>query len=116
MWTDWIPAAVAVAIITGAVGLYGHRQNRQTAHETNELAKETNEIAEADMLIKNLSADVKALRERADKTDTKLSEQAAQIRQLQQSDWSLRRYIQRLVDRLRAHGEEPPQPPTGIEI
>lgn len=116
-WTDLIPAAVAAAIITAAVGFYGHRQNRKTASETNKLAKETNEISEADMLIKNLSADVKALRERADKTDTKLSEQAAQIRQLQQSEWSLRRYVYRLLDRLKALGDEhPPEPPPGIEI
>lgn len=109
MWTDWIPAAVLVALITGAVTFYGVRKTRQSA-------KEANEINEADMLIKNLSADVKALRERADNTDQKLNEQAAQIRQLQQADWSLRRYIYRLIDRIRALGEEPPEPPADLNL
>ena len=117
MWPEWLPTAVAVALIGGAIAFYGHSQNRKTAKETNKLAKETNEISEADMLIKNLSADVKALRERADKTDAKLSEQAAQIRKLQQSEWSLRRYVYRLIDWGRSlGGEHPPEPPPGIEI
>lgn len=109
MWTDWIPAAVLVALITLAGGIYATKKTRQSA-------KEANEINEADMLIKNLSADVKHLRERADKTDAKLTEQAAQIRQLQQADWSLRRYIYRLIDRIRALGEEPPEPPADLNL
>lgn len=109
MWTDWIPAGVLVALITVVGTIYGISKTRQSA-------KEANEIAEADMLIRNLSQQVQTLNERADKTDAKLSEQAAQIRKLQQADWSLRRYIYRLIDRLRALGEEPPEPPPDLNL
>ncbi|WCE39109.1 hypothetical protein PGC08_14030 [Brevibacterium sp. BDJS002] len=109
MWTDWIPAAVLVAIITLVGGIYATKKTRQSA-------KEANEINEAELIISTLKDDVKELRERADKTDAKLSGQAEQIRQLQQSDWSLRRYIYRLIDWGRSLGGEPPEPPSHLNL
>jgi len=45
-----------------------------------------------------------------------VQEQAEQIRHLQVQEWSLKRYIYRLIDRLRALGDEPPDPPRDINL
>lgn len=109
MWTDWIPAGVAVALITGIISFYGVRQNRKTATETNKLNA-------SDSLMKNLADEIKRQDERLDKLDQKVQEQGQKIKHLEQREWSLRRYIYRLIDRIRALGEEPPEPPSGIEL
>lgn len=109
MWTDWIPAGVAVAIITGVISLYGVRQNRKTATEMNKLNA-------SDSLMKNLADEIKRQDERLDKLDQKVQEQGQKIKHLEQREWSLRRYIYSLIDRIHSLGGEPPEPPTGIEI
>ncbi|WP_350269309.1 hypothetical protein AAFP32_11970 [Brevibacterium sp. CBA3109] len=116
MWTDWIPAGVAVAFITGIISIYGVRQNRKTATETNKLN-------ESDALIKNLSAEVKRQDGRLDKLEETIlrqgetiDDQGEQIRRLQTREWSLRRYIYRLIDWGRALGGEPPEPPTDLNL
>lgn len=116
MWTDWIPAGVAVAFITGVISIYGVRQNRKTATETNK-------INQSDLLMKNLADEIKRQDERLDKLDQKVQAQGStiesqgqKIKHLEQREWSLRRYIYRLIDRIRALGEEPPEPPSGIEL
>ncbi|MDN5586831.1 hypothetical protein [Brevibacterium aurantiacum] len=109
MWTDWIPAGVAVAIITGVISLYGVRQSRKTATETNK-------INQSDSLMKNLADEIKRQDERLDKLDQKVQEQGHKIKHLEQREWSLRRYIYRLIDWGKSLGGEPPEPPPGIEI
>lgn len=116
MWTDWIPAGVAVALITGIISFYGVRQNRKTATETNK-------INESDSLMKNLADEVRRQDERLDKLDQKvqvqgstIESQGQKIKHLEQRDWSWRRYVTILIDRLKSLGEEPPQPPHDLQL
>lgn len=111
MWTDWIPAAVVVALITVAGTVYGIKQNRKTAAETNH-------ISESEIVISALQEQVKNLTDRADKSDAKMADQSSkiddmrsQIRRLSDSEWSLRRYVTILVDFIRKHDLDPPDPP-----
>lgn len=104
MWTDWIPAGVAVALITGVITIYGVRQNRKTSTETNKLN-------ESDSLIKNLAAEVQRQDGRLDMLDQKVQEQGEQIRRLQAQEWTLKRFIVRLMEKIKELGGEPPDPP-----
>lgn len=109
MWTDWIPVGIVVAAITVLGTIYGVRQTRKTAQETNK-------VNESDALIKNLAAEIERQDGRLDLLDQKVQQQGEQIRRLQAQEWSLRRYIYRLLDRLRTLGEEPPEPPAGLDL
>lgn len=110
MWPDWIPTAVAVAIIGGVIAIYGHRQNRKTATETNKLNA-------SDQFQKNQADEIKRQDGRLDRLERIVEEQGQKIKHLEQRDWSWRRYVTILIDRLRALGDDnPPEPPTGIEI
>lgn len=109
MWTDWIPAAVVVALITGFGTVYGIRQNRKTAVETNK-------VNESDALIKNLSAEVKRQDGRLDKLEETIEAQGEQIRNLQTREWGLRRYVQRLIDFIKSNDLHPPDPPHDLNI
>lgn len=108
---DWIPAAVLVAII-GTVGtIYGIRSTRKTALETTK-------VNESDLIIRSLSEQVKTLTDRQDKSDVKLNaayseitDMRSQIRRLSDSEWSLRRYVTVLMDFIRSHNLDPPDPP-----
>ena len=53
---------------------------------------------------------------RLDKLDRTVQEQGEQIRHLQVQDWSLKRYIYPLIDRIRALGDEPPEPPPSLNL
>lgn len=113
---DWLPAAVAVAVITFVGTLVGIAMTRRTA-------KETNEINEADSLIKNLSAEVQRQDERLDRLDERvqrqdntITQQGTQIRQLEANEWSLRRYVHKLIDKIRALGHDPPEPPRDLNL
>lgn len=106
---EWLPPTIAVAVITLIGTLVGVAMTRQTA-------KETNEINESDRLIQNLAAEVERQDERLDKLDEKVQEQGEQIRHLQIQEWSLKRYIYRLLDRIRALGDEPPEPPPSLNL
>lgn len=108
---DWIPAAVLVAIITVVGTVYGVQQNRKTA-------RETNKVNESDLIIRSLSDQVKTLTDRQDKSDVKLNaayteitDMRSQIRRLSDSEWSLRRYVTVLVEFIRHHNLDPPDPP-----
>lgn len=106
---EWLPPTIAVAIITVIGTIVGVVMTRRTA-------KETNEINEADRLIQNLATEVERQDARLDKLDTTVQAQGEQIRHLQVQEWSLRRYIYRLIDRIRALGEEPPDPPDDLKL
>lgn len=106
---DWMPPTIAVAVITVIGTIIGVAMTRRTA-------KETNHINSAGDLIKNLAAEVERQDARLDKLDAKVAEQGEKIRHLQVQEWSLRRYIYRLLDRLRALGEEPPEPPHDLNL
>ena len=109
MWIDWIPVGIVVAVITVFGTIYGVRQTRKTAQETNK-------VNESDALIKNLAAEIERQDGRLDLLDQKVQQQGEQIRSLQAQEWSLRRYIYLLLDRFRALGEEPPDPPAGLDL
>ena len=42
--------------------------------------------------------------------------QGEKIRHLQTSEWGLRRYVQRLIDFIRANDLNPPDPPTNLNL
>ena len=106
---EWLPPTIAVAVITLIGTLVGVAMTRQTA-------KETNEINESDRLIQNLAAEVERQDARLDKLDRTVQEQGEQIRHLQVQEWSLKRYIATLIDRIRALGSEPPEPPPSANL
>ena len=106
---EWLPPTIAVAVITLIGTLVGVAMTRQTA-------KETNEINESDRLIQNLAAEVERQDARLDKLDQTVQEQGEQIRHLQAQEWSLKRYIATLIDRIRALGGEPPEPPPSVNL
>ena len=106
---EWLPPTIAVAVITLIGTLVVGAMTRQTA-------KETNEINESDRLIQNLAAEVERQDARLDKLDQTVQEQGEQIRHLQIQEWSLKRYIYRLLDRIRALGDEPPEPPPSLNL
>ena len=106
---EWLPPTIAVAVITLIGTLVGVAMTRQTA-------KETNEINESDRLIQNLAAEVERQDARLDKLDRTVQEQGEQIRHLHVQEWSLKRYIATLIDRIRALGGEPPEPPPSVNL
>ena len=106
---EWLPPTIAVAVITLIGTLVGVAMTRQTA-------KETNEINESDRLIQNLAAEVERQDARLYKLDRTVQEQGEQIRHLQVQEWSLKRYIATLIDRIRALGSEPPEPPPSVNL
>ena len=106
---EWLPPTIAVAVITLIGTLVGVAMTRQTA-------KETHEINESDRLIQTLAAEVERQDARLDKLDRTVQEQGEQIRHLQVQEWSLKRYIAPLIDRIRALGSEPPEPPPSVNL
>ena len=106
---EWLPPTIAVAVITLIGTLVGVAMTRQTA-------KETNQINGSDRLIQNLAAEVERQDARLDKLDRTVQEQGEQIRHLQVQEWSLKRYIATLIDRIRALGSEPPEPPPSVNL
>lgn len=113
---DWMPPTIAVAIITVIGTIVGVAMTRRTA-------KETNEINEADRLIQNLATEVERQDSRLDKMDAKITEQGRriaeqgeQIDHLRWQERSLRWYVNKLVDKIRALGHEPPTPPADLNL
>ena len=72
--------------------------------------------AEFDVLATNLSAEIKRQDEKIERMDQTVTLQGEKILRLERQEWSLRRYIHRLVDQLRALGEEPPPPPADLDL
>lgn len=90
------------AIITALVNSRRHKAQSETEARAQF-------SAEFDVLAKNLSDEIKRQDGRIDLLDQK-------VLRLERQESSLRRYIYRLIDRLRALGEEPPAPPADLEI
>ena len=72
--------------------------------------------AEFDVLAKNLFDEIKRQDTKIEHLDETVALQGEKILRLERQESSLRRYIYRLIDRIRALGEEPPTPPADLEL
>ena len=112
---EWIgPTAVIGLLSVG--GLYlGHLFTRRND-------KDTLLLSSRDTLIEGLREDLKETRQRldnlaktVDQQGETITRQGEQIRSLQVREWSLKRYVATLVDFIRSHKLEPPEPPRDID-
>src|SRR5690606_5263715 len=102
------PGAV-IAIVGGIatwVGVVSTRSN----------GRDTLLLASRDDHIDDLREDLRETRARLDKIAATVEEQGQQIQDLKVREWGLRRYIHRLIDKIRDLGHEPPEPPPNLNI
>lgn len=106
---DWLAPSVIIGLL-GAGGLYlGHIFTRRNSRDTLLLASRDDHIAD-------LREDLRETRARLDKIAATVEEQGQQIQDLKVREWGLRRYIHRLIDKIRDLGHEPPDPPPNLNI
>lgn len=106
---DWLAPSVIIGFL-GAGGLYlGHLFTRRNSRDTLLLASRDDHIDD-------LREDLRETRARLDRIAATVEEQGEQIQQLKVREWGLRRYIHRLIDKIRALGHEPPEPPPDLNI
>lgn len=68
------------------------------------------------LLLASRDSFIDDLRERLEAVESKVEKQEEKIRDLQNREWGLRRYVQRLIDFIRANDLHPPDPPTDINL
>lgn len=118
----WMPAIV-VAALTGVVAWIGHLYRRWSDRDTNLVQTDQLKLQARDAhiddlreLLKEQAGKIAAMEARVAAQDAKIDSQGEQIRKLQVSDWALRRYVYRLIDFIRSHGLEPPEPLEPITL
>lgn len=105
----WLAPGAIIGALTAVgtvVGIVFSRRNHS----------DTLLLSSRDEHIEDLRQDLRDTRDRLDKLDQTVQEQGEQIRHLQAQEWSLKRYIAILIDRIRALGSEPPEPPPSINL
>lgn len=111
---EWLGPTAVIGLLTVG-GLYlGHIFTRRND-------KDTLLLSSRDAHIDDLREDLKATRDRLDKLSETVNEQGEtitrqgeQIRSLQVREWSLKRYVATLIDFIRHHKLEPPEPPQDL--
>ena len=105
---EWIGPTAVIGLLTVG-GLYlGHIFTRRND-------KDTLLLSSRDAHIDDLREDLKETRERLDKLSETVTQQGEQIRSLQVREWSLKRYVATLIDFIRHHKLEPPEPPQDLK-
>ena len=99
---EWLAPATLISLL-GALSVFIGRLF--TRHND----KDTLLLASRDSFIDDL-------RERLETVESKVEKQEEKIRDLQNREWGLRRYVQRLIDFIRANDLHPPDPPTDINL
>ncbi|RBP66449.1 hypothetical protein DFO66_103399 [Brevibacterium sanguinis] len=119
---DWLPTIIVGLLGVGATYL-GVVLTRRSNRDTNRVQQDQLKLQSRDNLIDDYQeqlartdAKISALEARVAAQDAKIESQGEQIRKLQVSDWALRRYVYRLIDFIRAHGLEPPEPPEPVSL
>lgn len=106
---DWLAPSVILAAIGALATWAGVAFTRSNSKDTLLLASRDDHIGD-------LRADLRDTRERLDKLAVTVEQQGEQIRRLQVREWSLRRYVTVLTDRIRELGHEPPDPPHDLNL
>src|SRR5699024_11860941 len=78
--------------------------------------KDTLLLSSRDEHIDDLREDLRDTRERLATIETTVQSQQDRIKDLEVREWSLRRYVYALIDKIRALGVEPTVPPTDLTV
>ncbi len=113
---EWLAPTAVIGLLGAASVFIGRLFTRRND-------KDTLLLASRDSFIDDLREEIKDTRERLGTVETtmqaqseRLDTQAKQIHDLQTRNWGFRRYIQLLVDFIRANDLHPPDPPTDINL
>lgn len=106
---DWF-APTAILTLLGILGTY------VGLNFTRKNNKDTLLLSSRDEHIDDLREDLRDTRERLASIETTVQSQSKRIKDLEVREWSLRRYVYTLIDRLKALGEDPPAPPHDLQL
>ena len=106
---EWIGPTAIIGLLTVG-GLYlGHLFTRKSN-------KDTLLLSSRDEHIDDLREDLRDTRERLATIETTVQGQADRIKDLEVREWSLRRYVYALIDKIKSMGGEPPDPPNDLRL
>lgn len=106
---EWFAPGAIIGILTAAGAIFGVVFSRRNHSDTLLLSSRDDHI-------EDLREDLRDTRARLDRLAETVEEQGDQIRRLQVREWSLRRYVAVLIDKIRSLGHEPPDPPTDLNL
>lgn len=99
---EWLAPATLISLLGALSVLIGRLFTRRNDKDT--------------LLLASRDSFIDDLRERLEAVESKVEKQEEKIRDLQNREWGLRRYVQRLLDFIRANDLHPPDPPTDINL
>ena len=115
-----IAAVMGSSVLAAIVTAFVNSKRNKSQSETEARAQRT---AEFDALAKNLSEEINRQDKKIEQLDSKvqgqgetIAEQGEHIRKLQAQEWTLKRYIYRLIEKIKELGEEPPEPPFDMKF
>lgn len=109
MSSDWYAPGALIGALTAIGTIIGMLFTRRSSTDTLLLASRDDHIDD-------LREDLRDTRDRLDRLAETVEVQGKQIHRLQVREWSLRRYVTVLIDKIRALGHEPPDPPADLNL
>lgn len=113
---EWIGPSAVIGLLTVAALFIGHLFTRRNNKDTLLMASRDNHIDDLREDVRLTKEDNKDLRSRLETIEETVSSQSTRIRDLEVREWSLRRYVYKLIDRIRELGGEPPEPPHDLQL
>lgn len=104
---EWLAPATLISLL-GALSVFIGRLF--TRHND----KDTLLLASRDSFIDDLRERLETVESKVEKQEEIIKSQGEKIRQLEASEWSLRRYAIRLIEYIRGNNLVPPTPPANI--
>ena len=115
-----IAAVMGSSVLAAIVTAFVNSKRNKAQSETEARAPRT---AEFDALAKNLSEEINRQDKKIERLDetvqgqgATIAEQGDHIRKLQAQEWTLKRYIYRLIEKIKELGGEPPEPPFDMKF
>ena len=115
-----IAAVMGSSVLAAIVTAFVNSKRNKAQSETEARAQRT---AEFDALAKNLSEEINRQDKKIERLDetvqgqgATIAEQGDHIRKLQAQEWTLKRYIYRLIEKIKELGGEPPEPPFDMKF
>lgn len=113
---DWF-APTAILTLLGILGTYvGLNFTRKNNKDTLLLSSRDEHIDDLREDLRDMREQVSTLNQEMKSQAEEIKSQGEKIQRLQVQDWWLRRYIYDLLDRIRALGGEPPEPPKDLKL